>query len=112
MVGLSVSLSVLPYFRPVSFFIDYLVECLVGLFLYLSASPRLSYLFVCLFGCVTLEPCTMKCCTVLADSDAVTSAVKIDTITIPVRIHRMQNTRPRADLGERSPYLQQVWLPS
>ena len=43
--------------------------------------------------------------TVLADREAVTRAVKMDTMTIPTRIHTMQNTRPRADLGERSPYL-------
>ena len=41
----------------------------------------------------------------MAASEAVTMAIKIDIITRPVMIHKMQNTRPRVDLGERSPYL-------
>ena len=54
---------------------------------------------------VTFEPWILKTCKVLADSEAVTSAVNIEMMITPVIIHRMQNTRPRADLGERSPYL-------
>ena len=39
----------------------------------------------------------------MAESEAVTIAMKMDIITRPVIIHKMQNTRPRVDLGERSP---------
>ena len=53
----------------------------------------------------TFEPWILKTCRVLADSEAVTSAVKMEMMITPVIIHRIQNTRPRADLGERSPYL-------
>ena len=53
----------------------------------------------------TFEPWILKICKVLADSEAVTRAVNIEMMITPVIIHRMQNTRPRADLGERSPYL-------
>jgi len=53
----------------------------------------------------TFEPWILKTCKVLADSEAVTRAVNIEMMITPVIIQRMQNTRPRADLGERSPYL-------
>ena len=53
----------------------------------------------------TFEPWILKTCKVLADSEAVTRAVNIEMMMTPVIIQRMQNTRPRADLGERSPYL-------
>ena len=39
----------------------------------------------------------------MAASDAVTIAMKMEIIIRPVMIHKMQNTRPRVDLGERSP---------
>ena len=42
----------------------------------------------------------------MAASEAVTMAIKMDIIIRPVIIHTIQNTRPRVDLGERSPYLQ------
>ena len=42
----------------------------------------------------------------MAASEAVTMAIKMDIIIRPVIIHTIQNTLPRVDLGERSPYLQ------
>ena len=53
----------------------------------------------------TFEPWILKICTVLADSEAVTRAVNMETMITPVIIHKMQNTRPSADFGDRSPYL-------
>ena len=39
----------------------------------------------------------------MADKEAVTMAINMEIITSPVTIHKMQNARPKVDLGERSP---------
>lgn len=52
---------------------------------------------------LTSDPWMGKWGWVVAASEAVTIAIKMDIITRPVIIHTMQNTRPRRDLGERSP---------
>ena len=53
----------------------------------------------------TFEPWILKICRVLAESEAVTRAVNMEMMITPVIIHKMQNTRPSADFGDRSPYL-------
>ena len=41
----------------------------------------------------------------LTNKEVVTRAENIETMMTPVIMHKMQNTRPRGDFGDRSPYL-------
>lgn len=54
----------------------------------------------------TTEPWITKLFWMLAEREAVTIAVNIAIILIPITIHIIQNKRPRMDLGARSPYLE------
>lgn len=52
---------------------------------------------------LTLAPIMLKCGMVDAETDAVTSAVKMEIMLIPVMIQKTQNIRPGAQFGLRSP---------
>lgn len=66
---------------------------------------QLNYkLLKCHFACsLTLAPMMLKCGMVEAETDAVTRAVNMEMMLIPVIIQKTQNTRPGTQFGLRSP---------